>query len=487
MRKFLTTIAAVALTAAALPTSAQEAELTPDQVRGLALQLAQNGEVAEAAGLAEALIARDPKDLGALILLAEIAAAIGNFPQSAAYAARAYRATEGGEQSYYTARLAARAHAEQQQDTRAQFWLRRARQYAPNETESNAVAEDFRFLRTRNPLSFQLRFGVTPSSNINNGSVSDTTEIFVFGQTFVSPLDNEARALSGLEFSGSANLSYRIAESENFLTTAHLDFSGRTYALSATSRDGLEEDFADRCASFGTTTGNCAPNVPAVQTGSDFSDASLSFGLSHARRFAPGMSPVTLRADVGQTWYGGEAFTRFSSFSLSQPVPISERSAFNIAIGYTLTQYLDDPRNADGSNAKSDQLTTVNASWSHLLPSEDLVRLTLGWRDSQSVSTNRDYTSVSVGGSYSLNTPVAGINFGLGLNYEERTYDIAALAGGNPRYDYITSARVTAQFGQIEYYGFQPVVSVDASRALSNIDLYDRDSVSLGFDLVSSF
>ena len=489
-----TLTAAAALAAAPLFATAQEADLTPDQVRGLAVELAQSGNPTQAAGLAQALLARDPNDLGALILLAEISADLGDFAAMADYAARAYALSPDDATTFYTARLTANAYARLEQDTRAQFWLRRARQYAPNAAEAEAVAEDFRFLRQRNPFSYRLRFGLSPSSNINNGSASETTEIFFLGQVFESPLDNEARALSGLEVSASATLTYRLSESQDHLTTARADFSGRTYALSRSARDGLQEDFDNRragelalCANLGIAAADCDSNVDPVQTGSDFSDASLSFGLDHAQRFDNGWPALRTSVEIGQSWYGGAAYTRFASLSLQQTVPLSEISALGLSFGYTRTRYLDDPDNEDGSRPNSDALTALSVSYSRVLPSEDILRFTLGGRDSASEFTNRDYRAYSLGVSYEPQDPIFGINFGFGLNVEDRRYDVSALAGGGARNDTITSARITAQLSQFEYYGFQPVVTLDASRARSNIDLFDRDSVAVGFDLVSSF
>jgi len=39
----------------------------------------------------------------------------------------------------------------------------------------------------------------------------------------------------------------------------------------------------------------------------------------------------------------------------------------------------------------------------------------------------------------------------------------------------------------IEFYGFQPVASVTATRVDSNINQFDSDFLSFGFDLRSSF
>ena len=173
MHIFGTLTAAAVFAAAPFFATAQEAELTPDQVRGLAVQLAQAGNPAQAAGLAQALLTRNPNDVGALILLAEISADLGDFEAMADYAARAYALSPDDATTFYTARLTANAHARLEQDTRAQFWLRRARQYAPNAAEAEAVAEDFRFLRQRNPFSYRLRFGLSPSS-IELGAVKST-------------------------------------------------------------------------------------------------------------------------------------------------------------------------------------------------------------------------------------------------------------------------------------------------------------------------
>lgn len=46
---------------------------------------------------------------------------------------------------------------------------------------------------------------------------------------------------------------------------------------------------------------------------------------------------------------------------------------------------------------------------------------------------------------------------------------------------------LSMQFPELAFYGFEPVVNLEARRNRSNPDLFDRDYQSIGFDLRSSF
>ena len=101
--------AALALILLATPPGvafAQEAELSAEDVRVLAYDLANAGDLGRAAELGEALLERDPDDVAALLLLALISSDTGQTRASIGYAHRAFAAAEREEDRFLGARLA---------------------------------------------------------------------------------------------------------------------------------------------------------------------------------------------------------------------------------------------------------------------------------------------------------------------------------------------------------------------------------------------
>jgi hypothetical protein len=436
------------------PLTAEENNIiTPNQLLELSAQALRAGEPQIAAQGADALLARNPADVNALILRAEAAILMRDFPTAVSNAQAGFFAADNAQTSFATARLAALAYAEQQKDTRSQIWLRLASQYAPDEQAARAIAEDYRFLRDRNPWSTSLRFGITPSSNINNGSASATSRLF--GLPFEFDLSGDARALSGLEYSGGFTTTYRLSASNTSATFLELDANARTYTLSSEAQEQ-------------------APDAD----GSDYADSSVSLGLTHRFIGRPGDQPTTLTFNIGQTWYGGDPNTRFAQLSGSHAWTISPSDQFRFSITMRRTEGLND-QDPERSYA-------IGTGWTHAFAAGDQLTLNYTYAQNSSETADSDYTSNKIGINHSVAEPLFGINFGFGLDYETREFDASRFEPG-PRSDQTITARLRAVMSDIEYFGFQPVINVEATRTTSNIDLFDRDYFSVGFDLQSSF
>jgi len=274
MRK-RTSIAALVAVLWAAPLASQQTTLTVSQVQQIAVAAITAGDANVAVQATAALLQRSPDSPGVLIVRTEAALLARDFDGAVGFGQRAFWNAGSNSQRFAAARLVALAYAEQGKDTRAQGWLRLARQNAANAQARNDVARDFRFLRARNPLSVNLRFGIAPSTNVNNGSAvgADEQVELDLGPLGVLPftLSGDARALSGWGISGSADLRYRVRRDETSATFVNLAISGRTYILTE-----------------GTT-------------------ASLSFG---------------------QNWFGGDPNARFWTASASQSWEISPKDTF---------------------------------------------------------------------------------------------------------------------------------------------------------------
>ncbi len=461
--------------------SAQPINLTPSQLEQLAIQALQAGDAATAAFASDALIFRNPNDAGLLLLRTQAAILAQDWSGAIEFGKRAYWASDGGLATFNAARLVARAHAELRNDTISQLWLRRARQYSPNEQSAREVAEDYQFLRNRNPLSFNLRFGLNPSGNINNGSASDTVRLFDLPFDFV--LSEDGKALSGWEASVNASARYRLHANATSATFFDVNASGNFYQLSDSSRArvaGIVED-----------------DGSSVE-GSDYNTARLSFGLSHRFILSEGAQPIDASLTFARSWLGDEQQGDTWSAQVSQSWIITPRDRldFNLSaryVGSTLEEItgpdipLFDENNQPVANATDPvHSNTFGLSWTHALT--DGARFDVGvvLNDNRSADHDADYTSAKLALGYTFAQSPFNIGVSVGASHEERDFPQSTFTAAG-RYDTLTSANMRLNFRDVEVYGFQPVMNFSWSQQNSNLALFDREYSSVGFDLVSSF
>ncbi len=419
--------------------------LTVNQTRELALTLLNDGDAQRAGSLAESLLERDPSDVTALIVASRAASALGFSSESGAFARRAYWASSRGDVSFVAARLAANAYAAERKDSRAQLWLRRAAQYAPDAAADEAIARDFQGLRRRNPWNNSLRFGITPQSNINGG----TDEVIVLGGF---PLSSPP--LSGLRYSGTASTTYRADVGERSAT------------------------FIDAFASFNLfSLSNEAQEIAPDVSGSDFASGTLGYGLRHRRILVEGARPTDFGLRVAQNWVEGEVDNRTVDMSIAQSWTVFEDALVSGRLARQYQVFNDD----DPADSWSTSLT-----WAQAIGA-DRLRLSLGATHSISKQSTEDFTLQSISGSYDFGRTVQGFFFGIDLSYQNQDFDQPTAIGGIDRVDVTRSATLRVGNENIEYYGFQPLLSVTQTEVDSTFDFFDRDSFSVGFDLRSSF
>ncbi|PYE83926.1 hypothetical protein [Pseudoroseicyclus aestuarii] len=442
---------------AAPPAAAQDGavtELSPEGLRSLAAARLQAGEAEEARTLALALLARDPGDALARLVLAEAEILRGDWPAAARAGGAAFRGLPP-DRRYRAARIAAFAQAQQGHDTRAQIWLRRARQVAPSAAEAQAVARDYGALRARNPLSVDLSFGLAPTSNANAGTRTATIPIVLPGGTIAdAELSADARALSGLEMTGLAALSYRLRQDRRSLTRADLQLYHRTYRLSAEAREAAPE-----------------------ASGGDYAVSVLSLGLLHRMRPEGWQSGIDLGVTGSRLWYGGEAYEDTLRFSLSKPLRLAPQTAL------TLTALME--RRWRLTRDRTYWAYGAEARLTHALADRGTVTARLGLRDQDTAAPDTGYEGLTLGLGYAPGDPVFGARLALRAEAEWRDYD-ASLYGAS-RSDRRGALTLEAQLPRLETYGFVPLVTLEGERTRSEVPLFDRDSLRIGVDLRSAF
>ena len=462
---------------APVPAAAQTApaELTAEDMRVLARDLLNAGRPSDAGEVLNAVLDRDPNDAAALVLGAQAALDQGQPAAAVDLAGRAYGNAPDDTTRYVAARLTALGHATLQQDTRAQFWLRRARQVAPTAEEAASVAQDYAFLRNRNPLSFNLTFGAAPSSNINNGSRSDTARI----GSFVTVLSESAKPLSGVEINAGATLSYVLRESERSQTTVVFDLRTTNYALSQTAKDALQRDIDN-------TTGDTS-DLP--RSGNDFSYTEASVDLVQRYIITPGGRPTTFDVKLGRSWYGGDPYQDFVQAGVSHVFLLSPAESLRLDTFYRYNADIQpDSTTAGGSRDDFNDVASLGLglTYARQIESGDILSLSLSPRRNVSDNSENDYTSMRLGAGLDLAQPFMAVRFGFGAQFEERKFDRSVYVTGIRR-DRIVTGQVTALFDSVEYYGFVPAVTLSIGRTFSPAERFDTQYVNLGVDLRSAF
>lgn len=439
--------------AGAPPIANAETRLSPEEARALAGQLLQSGRLPEARDLAMGLLQADRRDVAALIIVAQAERVLGrpDVARDAGAAAWAFATTPA--QHYAAAVVTAQALAASKDYTRSQFWLRRAAQHAPNEAAGQIVARDYGKLRQINPVTLSFGARISPSSNVNNGSANRTTTFE--GIPFVFTLAPEARALSGVEASLSAGLRYRLSASARGATHVTLDLYNRQIAFSGAAKAQ-------------------APDAKPA----DYAYAQASLGLVRTWRPASGNGIWTTGLVYGRSLYGGRSYTQSGQIYLTRTWDLDKKTRLSLTAGAERTNYLDADRHSDS--------VSVKAVWARTLPAERALSLSLGLADTKASRVTGTFTELSLGAKVGMGELFDGVDLTMSYQLEHQHYPVAGLIAGS-RKD--LRQAISAEFGlkKATFYGFEPVLSVEATKNLSNVDFYDSMAVKLGVNLRSSF
>lgn len=451
-------LALVALLLAA-PAGAEPLRLDAQAMRDLGFVTLAAGDAPRAMDYAQVLLTRDPRDPVALILAARAARDMGDYRRAEAMARRAWAAADdGGEgparaQLRYGAAMAmAQALASDGRRGAAQVWLRRAAQIAPD-ARARAVAErDFRYVRTRNPLSLQFSLSLTPSSNVNNGSRHDTVEIF--GLPFA--LSGDAQALSGLEAGLGLSARWRLAQDERAETHLRLAAAQRLVRLSDKAR----------------------AQAPGAR-GRDYAYAVLETGISHRRRLGDAPAVFSLDAAVGHNRYGGRALSDYLRLDLGLERVLTRGLSFEAALGGQRQWRRDAP-------GRDTDVLSLDLGLVRRLANDDALRLSAGVRDTRALSRDIAHDAVAVGLEWRRAAPVMGVRVAASLSAETRRFGPTLLAPLG-RDDRRLEAGLSLTFERLDYMGFAPTLDLRAQRMRSPVALHDGQSLGVAFGIRSVF
>lgn len=450
--------ALLALVLLVTPLAAQSRTVTPEETRRLAAQALLAGYPAHALELARALLALDAGDVAAGATASRAARAMGDSAAAQGFARQAWNAAESDKERYHAAIAMAQALASDDKRTRAQFWLRRAAQNAPTPQARASARRDFAYVRGRNPWRSSFTLGLSPSSNINNGSASERIDIG--GLAF--QLSGDARALSGTELSLGLTSEYRIRSGRRTILRFGGSLDARRYWLSdAARRQAPNADAADYAyRSIELTAGLTRaprPRAPAAR--------GPSFGLFDAS------------LSLGKSWYGGTELLTYTRANLSQGFQLAPRTSGWVALTGEWQNRLDTP-------SRSLRSGTLSLGLAHAF---ETGRLTLATTLREVASDNPQvaYSARGLTASYALAQPLLKARTTLSAGYETRDYEAGFFSAD--RRDTRRSLGLSLFFTEADYYGFAPEVGLTWARNDSTNALYSTDTLGIAVGLKSTF
>lgn len=426
------------------------AGISASQAALLARQSLAEGQFETAGAISRTLLERNPQNAEALVIEAVLLRRAGRTEDARKSATAAWRYARTRALRFDAAMLTADILASQKRYTRSQFWLRRADQSA-DDARRETVARAFGIARKRNPLRVDLRFSLNPSNNVNNGA--ETLTVDIGGLPF--RLDATSQQLGGWIATAGVSFSYRLAES----TTARTDLLGELSVQKVRLNSQARK------------------LVPTAQD-SDYDFSSVAFGLRHQRLIWPEVGPTSLTGLLGKNWYGGEEYSRWARISLSQTVKRGPTSALRFGLQARVEKRLD--------TANSDtRIFGASVEYLKGLGSTGSYSLGVWIRDYKSESASIDGFAYGVTGvrSFRQYGPVAPR---LSISAETRDYSKWSLTPDG-RKDQTLGIGLDLTFPDVRFYGFVPQANITARKTWSNVDIYDRNELSVGFNIVSFF
>ena len=433
---------------------AEPLTLDAENVYKLSLVMLEQGRPDKALSFSKALLQRDPDDSRALALKSWAERDLGFYDDAVASGRLAWAKSTTKGDSYGAAMAVAQAMSSRGQKFRAQFWLRRAIEVAPDEMAKQVAVRDFGYVRSRSRLWLRFDAQIRPSDNVNNGSSSDI--LWFYGLPL--ELSGDAQALSGTDASIGVSLKYRLAET---------DAAKTDLVVSAVHKAVVLSDKAKAQA--------------PMARGSDYAYSALEFGLERAWR-PKGMvkgSEALAAITYGHSWYAGDPMSDYLRLQLGVSRPVSPKLVLRGNLAVERQERLDSP-------LASADLATLGFGIGTVTGKGDRLDLGISLRDTRSDSPEIDHSRVRVDLDWTRRAPVLGAQLSLGVWTEAREY-------ANSRYsvdgrsDQSLGADLSLAFEDIDYMGFIPVVTVTGATTRSNIDLYDSQTMGVGFTIRSKF
>jgi tetratricopeptide (TPR) repeat protein len=414
--------------------------------------LVRAGKPEQALRFTNALLAVDPENARSLALQSRVERDLGQYTAALNSGRKAYKFGETDQERYSASMAIAQALASSGRKFKAQFWLRRAAQIAPNPTAKMIAETDFKYVRDRSRLDLRFDIAARPSTNLNNGSSSKTLNLFGFPLV----LSGDARALSGIETRLGAIATFRIAETPLGKTDLRFGLTTKRAFLSDAAR--LQSP---------------------TSKNADFDFTGLEAGLERKWGIGGPATEGEAGLTLGHNWYAGQSLSQSIKLNLGMNHRFSNTLQGALMFDATKQVRLDD---ADRSYDEFGFGGTLK----HVLSNGDQVAVGLSQHSILAQNARDDHYQIGVSGNWNRAKPILGAKLGVGLNLERDYYALSPYSADG-RQDLSIGLDVTMAFSNLDYMGFMPVLAVSKSMTRSNISLYDNNTLAVGLSVQSKF
>lgn len=436
--------------------AAETATLTTGQARVLAVRAAFAGDVQIAAPLAAALLREDPRDEHALLAMSALYLGAGDARQSYRNGRLAFRNAEDEELRFHAARMTAVAAMADNRTIATQFWLRRAGDLAPSETQRARAERNYAVFQAQNPWRWRIDASVTPSSNVNGGS--ETPYNIIDGVPLVGILSPDAQALSGWIGQGRLDVSYRFRQT----ATSRTEATASVYA----KRVRLSED--------------AKAKAPAFDAGG-LSAEEITAGLRHSFLLGTGGQIVQLSGRLSHYRQGGDEAYNAATAGVAYQHPLSPRLKFTGLLEAETRDYA-----AGGSG----RVLRASAGLSYRFAGGNLLSGSVFVGDTVLPNTNFDNRAIYGKLTWALGEPVANMRIAASIgaslsDYPDYSLGFIPVPGG--RQDEGLFADLDVTFEQIEYAGFSPRLRIRRQQTKSNVSRFTTSEWAVSVGIESNF
>jgi len=461
----LVAICAIALSATQA-IGQEQVDLTRDQARAVARQALFSDNPTLALQIAEAIVAQDPNDRVALLIVAAAAPRTGDPARGRAAGEQAWALSDTDAHRYEAARLTALAAARQDRFTLSTFWLRRALTVVPNDEERARTLQDARAVSRANPWSSSLSFSLAPSNNVNGGAEEE--ELRIEGEDTGGTIGESGVALAGWRGSLGVGVQYRFQQNQVSQSTIGLSYQGVRVRITDDT-EILDESLRT------DTTQLTLRVVRALENGT------INFGLSRAIFDYRSFNSGTDSLDV-------ESYDS-TRLSIDRTLALSDRTQLAVGASQQQIRYSVD-------TLGTVDRTGLSARLSYALPSNDRIGANVQLNQSSAENTNLASNDQTFELTYSWAEPIGPITLSAGAGvtfrnypdfvvFDPQVFNFVPLDGG--RDDLRGFANLNIGFPEISYAGFIPGLRIDAARTRSNVSRYEQSLFTVGLTISSSF
>jgi hypothetical protein len=217
--------------------------------------------------------------------------------------------------------------------------------------------------------------------------------------------------------------------------------------------------------------------APGV-SGSDFDYGAVIGGVRQTRLIWPDLGPSQFTALFGQSWSGRHKQAYWGELRFSQLVNQTDRKAMRFG-----ATFRDERRNGDAFS--DNRALGLSVEWLRSNGNGQQTTFGVSARDTRSNSATIDSRAYSLSASRSfgrMGTVEPRLTGSISTQDFRKWF---STAGG--RRDDSLNLKVDVVFPEQSLYGFVPQLTVSGRRVWSNVDIYDRNAVSLSFTAVSRF